>query len=68
MNLQKNDVNHSLQSFFDSVNDLLKIHALYKKVKKCKLEFKEIAWISSSIQKSISIKRSTHKRRITSKI
>ena len=68
MNLQKNDVNHSLQSFFDSVNDLLKIHALYKKVKKCKPEFKEKAWISSSIQKSISIKRSTHKRRITSKI
>ena len=26
INLQKNDVNHSLQSFFDSVNDLLKIH------------------------------------------
>ena len=30
----KNDVNHTLQSFFDSVNDLLKIHAPYKKVKK----------------------------------
>ena len=34
INLQRNDVNHSLQNFFDSVNDLLKIHAPYKKVKK----------------------------------
>ena len=40
MNLEKN-VNHSLQNFFDSMNDLLKIHASYKKVKKYKLKFKE---------------------------
>ena len=53
---KKNDVNHSLQSLFDSVNDLLKIHAPYKKVKKYKLKFKEKPWISSGIQKSISIK------------
>ena len=36
INLQKNDVNHSCQSFFDSMNDLLKIHALYKSMKKKK--------------------------------
>ena len=41
INLQKSDVSHSLQSFFDSVNDLLKIHAPYKKVKKYKLKFRE---------------------------
>ena len=40
INLQKNDVNHSLQSFFDSVNDLFQIHAPYKKVKKYKVKFK----------------------------
>ena len=34
INLEKNDVNHSLQSFFDSVNDLLKRHASYKRIKK----------------------------------
>ena len=34
INLEKNDVNHSLRSFFDSVNDLLKTHAPYKKIKK----------------------------------
>ena len=56
INLQRNDVNHSLQNFFDSVNDLLKIHAPYKKVKKYKLKFKEKPWISSCIKKSISIK------------
>ena len=61
ISLQKNDVNHPLQSFFDSVNDLLKIHATYKKVKKCKLKFKEKPWISSGVQKSISIKHSIFK-------
>ena len=56
INLEKNDVNRSLQSFFDSVNDLLKRHAAYKKVKKYKLKFKDKPWISSGLQKSISIK------------
>ena len=56
INLQNNDVNHSLQSFFDPVNDLLKIHAPYKTVKKYKLKFKEKPWSSSCIKKSISIK------------
>ena len=41
INLQKNDVNHSLQSFFDSMNDLLKIHAPYKKLKNINLNSKE---------------------------
>ena len=64
---KKNDVNHSLQSLFDSVNDLLKIHAPYKKVKKYKLKFKEKPWISSGIQKSISIKNSIFKKCINKK-
>ena len=67
INLQKNDVDHSLQSFFDSANDLLKIHAPYKKVKKYKLKFKEKPWISSGIQKSISIKNSIFKKYINKK-
>ena len=67
INLQKNDVDHSLQSFFDSVNDLLKIHAPYKKVKKYKLKFREKPWISSGIQKSISIKNSIFKKYINKK-
>ena len=42
MNLQKkNDVNHSLQCFFDSMNDLLKIHAPDKKVKNINLNSKK---------------------------
>ena len=64
INLQKNDVNHSLQSFFDSVNDLLKIYAPYKKIQKYKLEFKEKPWITSGLQKSISIKNSIFKKYI----
>ena len=34
INLQKNDINHSLKNFFDSMNDLLKIYGPYKMVKK----------------------------------
>ena len=67
INLQKNDVDHSLQSFFDSVNDLLKIHAPYKKVEKYKLKFKEKPWINSGLQKPISIKNSTFKKYINTK-
>ena len=67
INLQKNDVDHSLQSFFDSVNGLLKIHAPYKKVKKYKLKFKEKPCISSGLQKSISIKNSFFKKCINKK-
>ena len=54
INLQKN-VNHSLQSLFDSVNDL-EIRLPYKKVKNYKLKFKEKSWVSY-LQKSILIKK-----------
>ena len=64
INLEKNDVNHSLQSFFDSVNDLFKIHGPSKKVKKYKLKFREKPWISSGIQKSVSMKNSIFKKYI----
>ena len=57
----------TLTTFFDSVNDLLKIHAPNKKVKKYKLKFKEKPWISSSLQKSISIKNSVFKKYINKK-
>ena len=46
---------------------MLKIHAPYKKVKKYKLKFKEKPWISSGIQKSISIKNSIFKKYINKK-
>ena len=49
------------------MNDLLKIHAPYKKVKKYKLKFREKPWISSVIQKSISIKNSIFKKYINKK-
>ena len=49
------------------MNDLLKIHAPYKKVKKYQLKFKEKPWISSDLQKSISIKNSIFKKYINKK-
>ena len=67
INLQKDDVNHSLRCFFDSVNNLLKIHASYKKVKKYKLKFKEKPWISSGLQKFFLIKNSIFKKYIDKK-
>ena len=64
INLQKN-VNHSLQSLFDSVNDL-EIRLPYKKVKNYKLKFKEKSWVSY-LQKSILIKNSIFKKYINKK-
>ena len=46
---------------------MLKIHAPYKKVKKYKLKLKGKPWISSGIQKSISIKNSIFKKYINKK-
>ena len=49
------------------MNDLLKIHGPYEKVTKYKLKFKEKPWISSGLQKSISIKNAILKKYITKK-
>ena len=49
------------------MNDLLKIYAPYKKVKQYKIKFKEKPWISSGIEKSISIKISVFKKYINKK-
>ena len=49
------------------MNDLLKIHAPNKKVKKYKHKYKEKNWISSSIQNSVSIKNSIFKKSIKKK-
>ena len=49
------------------MNDLLKICAPYKKVRKYKFKFKEKLWISSGLQKSISIKNSIFKKYINKK-
>ena len=45
------------------MNDMLKIHFPYKMFKN-KLKFQEKPWISSSLQKSISIKNSVFKKYI----
>ena len=47
--------------------DLLKIHATYKKVKKYKFKFNKKPWISSGLQKSISIKNPIFKKYINNK-
>ena len=65
--LQKNSVNHSLQSFFDLVNDLLKVHDPYKKINKYKLKFKENPTVSSSLRKSISTRNAIFKKYINKK-
>ena len=48
------------------MNDMLKIHFPYKMFKN-KLKFQEKPWISSGLQKSISIKNSVFKKYINNK-
>ena len=46
------------------MNDLLKVHDPYKRVKEYKLKFKEKSSVSSRLQKSISAKNTIFKKYI----
>ena len=56
LKLQNNDTNTSFQNFFESMSRILDKHAPLEKLSKCKLKFKTKPWITSALQKSISIK------------
>ena len=56
LKLENNDTNTSFQNFFDSMSKILDKHASLKKLSKHKLKFKPKAWITTALQKSISIK------------
>ena len=54
-----NSIDKSFKKVIDRFNSLLDLHASYKKLSKCKLKFRDKPWITSGIQKSISVKITT---------
>ena len=67
LKLQNNNVNASFQNFFDSLNNILDIHAPFKKVTKHKIKLRTKPWITSALQESISIKNTIFKNHIKKK-
>ena len=56
LGIDKSSFDMSFKNFLDRCNSLLASHAPYEKLSKYKLKFRERSWITSGIQKSISIK------------
>ena len=67
LKLQNNNVDASFQNFFDSINNILDKHGPFKKITKYKLKFRTKPWITSALQKSISIKNKIFKNHIKKK-
>ena len=67
LKLQNNDIDASFQNFFDSMNNILDKHALFKKIIKYKLKFRTKPWITPALQKSIFIKNKIFKNYIKKK-
>ena len=65
LQIDQQNVNLPLDSFFKNINSILDVHAPLKKVNKYKLKFKTKPWITLAFQKSISSKRSSSKRKIS---
>ena len=64
LKLQNNNIDASFQKIFDSMNNILDKHALFKKITKYKLKFRTKPWISPELQKSIFIKNKIFKNYI----
>ena len=67
LQIDQQNVNLSMNSFLNNMNSIFDMHAPLKKVKKYKLKFKTKLWITSALQKSISIKNNLLKKFITAK-
>ena len=67
LKLQNNNVDASFQYFFDCMNKILDNHALFKKITKYKLKFRNKPWITPTLQKSIYIKKEIFKNCIKKK-
>ena len=62
LQLDKHNVNLSMDVYLDHINAILDIHAHYKIVNKYKLRFKIKPWITPALQKSIVVKKSLLKK------
>ena len=56
LKLDEQNVNYSTESFLNKINSLLSNYAPLKKINKCKLKFRSKPWITTGLQKSISVK------------
>ena len=68
LQIDQQNVNLSLDSFLNSINSILDVHAPLKKVNKYKQKFKAKPWITPALQKSISIKNNFLKKSYQEKI
>ena len=55
-NLDEQNVNYSTESFLNKINSLLSNYVPLKKINKYKLKFRSKPWITTGLQKSISVK------------
>ena len=58
IDLDRNDIDKSFKVFSETNNSLLDLHVSYKKIPKYLLIFRDKPWITSGIQKSVSISQS----------
>ena len=56
LKLDEQNVNYSTESFLNKINSLLRNYTPLKKIKKYKLKFRSKPWITTGLQKSISVK------------
>ena len=56
LKLDEQNVNYSTESFLNKINSLLRNYTPLKKIKKYKLNFRSKPWITTGLQKSISVK------------
>ena len=67
LQLDQHDVNLSIESLLDTMNSILDEHSPLKRINKYKLKFKSKPWITTAIQKSITVKNKLLKRFINAK-
>ena len=56
LKLDEQNVNYSTESFLNKINSLLSNYVPLKKINKYKLKFRSKPWITTGLQKSISVK------------
>ena len=67
LQVNQQNVNLSMGSLLNNINSIFDVHAPLKKINKYKLKFKAKPWITSALQKSVSIKNNLLKKFKTAK-
>ena len=67
LNTNSMDINQSFSNFYTIINNILDIHAPFKKLSKREIKLKSKPWITKGILKSIKIKNKIHKKFLKAK-